>query len=403
MSPARRHEVPFPLRRLDRRAVDIVRRLNEDGFEAYLVGGCVRDHLLGMTPKDYDIATSARPGQVRRLFRRSRIIGRRFKIVHVYAGREIYEVSTFRRVPKQGKGEITAPIRDDNAFGTAEEDALRRDFSVNGLFLNPGAHEIVDFVGGMEDLEKRQLISIGPPDLRFREDPVRILRLIKFMRRLHLSAGPEEVEATRTHAQLLRQSAEPRVVEEVFRLMQTGDMEGVWADLCALDLVSILLPDIAGWLRSDPDSPSREQRMSTLFRCMDDWILDGGEPGYGFRLAVLYGAWAEAEWSPESQCLGLRDPRHAPVALLQVLQLRARFPRAAITRGVHILQAQLDLDPDAGSSKSRRRKRGWQERLLAQDEFPEALEFLRCRLVAADRDLAPYDEWHELSESFHAK
>ncbi|MBC8403592.1 MAG: hypothetical protein H8E15_00060, partial [Planctomycetes bacterium] len=313
------------------------------------------------------------------------------------------EVSTFRRVPQQGKGKITAPIRDDNAFGTAEEDALRRDFSVNGLFLNPGAHEIVDYVGGMEDLAKRQLISIGPPDLRFREDPVRILRLIKFMRRLQLSAGPEEVEATRTHAQLLRQSAEPRVVEEVFRLMQTGDMEGVWADLCALDLVSILLPDIAGWLRSDPDSPSREQRMSALFRCLDEWILDGGDPGYGFRLAVLYGAWAEAEWNPESQCLGLRDPRHAPVALLQVLQVRARFPRAAITRGVHILQAQLDMDPETGPSKSRRRKRGWQERLMAQDEFPEALEFLRCRLEAADRELAPYDEWHELSKSFHAK
>ena len=184
MSQGKRYPLPFNPRRLDRRAVDIVKRLQWDGHEAYLVGGCVRDHVLGLRPKDYDIATSATPGQVRRLFRRSRIIGRRFKIVHVYAGREIYEVATFRKEPPRGKDEKAVPILDDNAFGTAKEDGLRRDFTVNGLFLDPVKKEIVDFVGGMEDLEARRLISIGPPDLRFREDPVRVLRLIKFMRRL---------------------------------------------------------------------------------------------------------------------------------------------------------------------------------------------------------------------------
>ena len=403
MSPAIRQPLPFSTRQLDRRAVDIVRRLQRAGFEAYLVGGCVRDQLLGMNPKDYDIATSARPGQVRRLFRRSRIIGRRFKIVHVYAGREIYEVSTFRRAPKQGES-VKEPIRDDNAFGTAEQDALRRDFSVNGLFLDPSKREIVDYIGGLKDLEERRLISIGPPDLRFREDPVRILRLIKFMRRLQLTAGKAEVKASRQHAPLLSQSAEPRVVEEVFRLMLTGDMKGVWEDLNALDLVRTLLPDIAGWLADDPNPPAREARMSGLFRGLDDWIWDGGDPGYGFRLAVLYGAWAEAEWLDEHATLGLRDWRHVPVVLLQQLQQRARFPRAAINRGIHILQAQLDLDPPQRSAKKRRRRRrGWQDRLLAQDEFPEALEFLRCRLVTAERDLEPYDKWHELSESFHGK
>ncbi len=402
MSPAKRHTLPFSTRQLDRRAVDIVRRLNQAGFEAYLVGGCVRDHLLGMNPKDYDIATSARPGQVRRLFRRSRIIGRRFKIVHVYAGREIYEVSTFRRTPQQGE-DLSSPIRDDNAFGTAEQDALRRDFSVNGLFLDPGKREIVDYIGGMADIEKRQLISIGPPDLRFREDPVRILRLIKFMRRLQLSAGNAEVRASREHAPLLAKSAEPRVVEEVFRLMQTGDMEGVWEDLRMLDLVKTLLPDIAHWLASDPASSAREQRMSALFRGLDDWIWDGGDPGYGFRMAVLYGAWAESEWDAETQSMNIKDSRHVPVILLQQLQQRARFPRTAVNRGIHILQAQLDLDPPPRPAKKRRRRRGWQDRLLGLDEFPEALEFLRCRLKSAGRELAPYDQWHEQSESYHAK
>lgn len=402
MSPAKRHTLPFSPRQLDRRAVDIVRRLNQAGHEAYLVGGCVRDHLLGMNPKDYDIATSARPGQVRRLFRRSRIIGRRFKIVHVYAGREIYEVSTFRRAPKQGE-DVSSPIRDDNAFGTAEEDALRRDFSVNGLFLDPGKKEIVDYIGGMDDLQQRRLISIGPPDLRFQEDPVRILRLIKFMRRLRLEAGPCEIKASQQHAGLIAQSAEPRVVEELFRLMLTGDMEGVWEDLSALELLPVLVPDIAHWLAADPAPPAREQRMAALFRGLDDWIWDGGEPGYGFRMAVLYGAWAEAEWDAETASMGVSDSRNVPVLLLQQLQQRARFPRAAVNRGIHILQAQIDLDPPPRPLKKRRRRRGWQEHLLEQDEFPEALEFLRCRLASAGRELELYDQWHERSESFHAK
>jgi poly(A) polymerase len=383
--------------------VDIVKRLQWDGHEAYLVGGCVRDHVLGLRPKDYDIATSATPGQVRRLFRRSRIIGRRFKIVHVYAGREIYEVATFRKEPPRGKDEKAVPILDDNAFGTAKEDGLRRDFTVNGLFLDPVKKEIVDFVGGMEDLEARRLISIGPPDLRFREDPVRVLRLIKFMRRLDLQPGSKELASSKAHAPLIAQSAEPRVVEEVFRLMQTGDMEGVFEDLRALDLLKILLPDVDAWLRNAPKGNERAKRMATMFRCLDDWVFDGGDPGYGFHLAILYGPMVEDEWKPETRTLDVRDMRHVPGLLLQVLQLRARLPRAAIARGAHILQAQLLMDPEGTHPSKRKRKEGWEEFLLEQDYFGEALEFLRCRLDAQDRDPTPYDDWHERAESYHAK
>ncbi len=194
-----RRRLPFSRRRLDRGGTEIVRRLQEAGFEAYFVGGCVRDLLLGRQPKDFDIATSARPNQVRRLFRRSRIIGRRFRLAHVYSGREVFEVATFRRVPPElEEGEVQM-IREDNTFGTAAEDARRRDFTVNALFLDPVEGEIVDWVGGFEDLAARRLRSIGDPRLRFREDPVRILRLLKFLFE-RIAGDPVTLEVTECDA-----------------------------------------------------------------------------------------------------------------------------------------------------------------------------------------------------------
>lgn len=394
-----RADLPFSLRRLDRRAIDVVRTLQQHGFESYLVGGCVRDSLLGIEPKDYDIATSARPGQVRRLFRRSRIIGRRFRIVHVYAGRDVFEIATFRREPPKNGRSQDEPITDDNAFGTAKEDAMRRDFTVNGLFLDPRKREIVDYVGGLKDLEERMMISIGDPDLRFREDPVRILRLIKFMRRLGLDAGKAEIAAAREHAGMLVEAADPRLVEELFRLMQTGDMVGCFTDLRALGVLPFLVPDIAEWVERSPD---HLERLLNLFEALDRWVLDGGEPGYGFRLACLYGPMVEDELDPDLRTIPVREFAQVPVFLLGRLQQRARLPRAAISRATQVLLAQEQMDPEREMlrGKKRRRRKGSQERLLAADCFPDALEFLRCRIEAADRDPEPYDEWHELGLSF---
>jgi poly(A) polymerase len=394
-----RADLPFSLRRLDRQAVDVVRTLQEHGFESYLVGGCVRDALLGHEPKDYDIATAARPGQVRRLFRRSRIIGRRFRIVHVYAGRDVFEIATFRREPPKNGRSADEPITDDNSFGNAKEDALRRDFTVNGLFLDPRKQEIVDYVGGLADLERRTMISIGDPDLRFREDPVRILRLIKFMRRLGLASGKAEIAAAREHAGMLAESADPRLVEELFRLMQTGDMAGCLIDLRALGVLPLLAPDIAEWLERAPDNLDR---LLSMFEALDRWVCDGGEPGYGFRLACLYGPMVEDEIDPDQRTVPVREVSQVPVFLLGRLQQRARLPRAAISRATQILLAQEQMDPEREMlrGKKRRRRKGAQERLLAADCFPDALEFLRCRLEAAERDPAPYDEWHELGLSF---
>ncbi|MEM8714125.1 MAG: hypothetical protein AAGG01_24535, partial [Planctomycetota bacterium] len=184
--------------RLDRDAKRVVKRLQQHGHEAYFVGGCVRDLLIGRRPKDFDVATSARPSEVRRIFRNCRIIGRRFKLAHVFYGDHIIETATFRAAPHEdgqtGDGEDLL-IVDDNEYGTAESDARRRDFTVNALFLDPTTHEILDHVGGLKDLKARTLKTIGDPEVRMAEDPVRILRAVKFATRLDLEIDDPTWEA----------------------------------------------------------------------------------------------------------------------------------------------------------------------------------------------------------------
>ncbi|HEY3235848.1 MAG TPA: polynucleotide adenylyltransferase PcnB, partial [Polyangiaceae bacterium] len=163
--------------RIDLEAGKVVRRLTRHGYEAYLVGGCVRDLLVGRSPKDFDVATSARPDDVRRLFRNSRIIGRRFRLVHVlFGGGKVIETATFRRAPEQDdqRAGDNLLIRNDNVFGQAHEDARRRDFTINALFYDLEHGEVIDWVDGMPDIQSRTVHTIGDPVVRFQEDPVRV-------------------------------------------------------------------------------------------------------------------------------------------------------------------------------------------------------------------------------------
>ncbi|MEZ4403087.1 MAG: polynucleotide adenylyltransferase PcnB [Kofleriaceae bacterium] len=207
---------------IDGDAERVVRRLTKGGFTAYLVGGCVRDLLLGQTPKDFDVATSATPNEVRDQFRNCRIIGRRFRLAHVFFGKKIIEVATFRANPRDDddgdEGDLL--IRRDNVFGTETEDALRRDFTINGLFYDFESESVIDHCGGVPDLEARLVRTIGDPDVRFREDPVRMLRAIKFAARCHLTIEPDTYQALLRQRGEIRKSAPPRVVEEVYRLLK---------------------------------------------------------------------------------------------------------------------------------------------------------------------------------------
>lgn len=277
--------------RLDRDAKRVVKRLQQHGHEAYFVGGCVRDLLIGRRPKDFDVATSARPSEVRRIFRNCRIIGRRFKLAHVFYGDHIIETATFRAAPQdedQGEGDLL--IVDDNEYGTAESDARRRDFTVNALFLDPTTHEILDHVGGMEDLEKRTLKTIGDPAVRLAEDPVRILRAIKFATRLDLEINDPTWEAMCDLSEDLEKAAPPRVLEEIMRLTRSGTATAAFQMLRDCGALAVLIPQLEEYLGPEDDIPERAEPFWDLLAALDARVRARPEdpPASGLLIATLF-------------------------------------------------------------------------------------------------------------------
>ena len=199
----------IPIDQIAAEAQKVIRHLVRSGHQAYLVGGCVRDLLLGRTPKDFDIATDATPSELRELFRNCRIIGRRFRLAHIIFGNKIIETATFRANPRED--EETPPtdelyIHRDNVFGTAEQDARRRDFTINGLFYDLSAEKVIDYVDGLDDLRSHSVRTIGDPNVRFREDPVRMLRAVKFAARLGFDIEDQTYRALLSHGKELEKS-----------------------------------------------------------------------------------------------------------------------------------------------------------------------------------------------------
>jgi poly(A) polymerase len=289
-----RIDAGFDQSRVDPDAQKVVRRLTRHGFQAYLVGGCVRDLLLDRRPKDFDIATDARPEDVRRLFRNSRIIGRRFRLVHVlFGGGKVIEVATFRRSPiidvdalEASPGDVDLLIRSDNAFGEAHEDALRRDFTINALFYDLDAGQILDWVGGMADIERRMVRTIGEPETRFREDPVRILRAIKFAARLDLGIDPDVYDAMVFTRATLARAARPRLFEEIMRLLRGGGAHrSVWL-AWELGILSVLLPELATFL-DDDGGDGAGARVWKLLTEVDRRTVERGVPFDDIVLSTL--------------------------------------------------------------------------------------------------------------------
>ena len=257
---AARGTSPTDMPSLDRAGIDpdadrVVRKLNRAGYKAYLVGGCVRDLLVGRKPKDFDVATSATPNDVRATFRNCRIIGRRFRLAHVFFGAKIIEVSTFRANPRDDEGERDLLIRRDNVFGTETEDARRRDFTINGLFYDVEKEEVIDHVGGLADLDAQKIRTIGDPDVRFQEDPVRMLRAIKFAARLDFGFDPSTFRALLRWRTEISKCAPPRLLEEVHRLLRGGAARRSFELLVETGGLAVLSPYLAGLLEG-PGSPS---------------------------------------------------------------------------------------------------------------------------------------------------
>ena len=242
-----RSEHPISRRDIDKNALKVLYRLHNAGYLAYLVGGSVRDLMMGRRPKDFDIGTNAKPNEIRRLFSNSRIIGRRFRLVHVFFhDGSTVEVSTFRRDPdpdeQRGEpGELL--ITSDNTYGTPRQDAFRRDFTVNALFYSVADYSVIDHVGGIEDLERKLIRAIGEPELRFREDPVRMLRACEFAGRLGIGIETRTQEAIHRRGKELEKASPARVTEEIIQLLKCGRAGAAMQWMLELDLLQVLIPE----------------------------------------------------------------------------------------------------------------------------------------------------------------
>ncbi len=353
---------------LDPNALKIIKTLNANGYQGYLVGGCVRDALCGVKPKDFDVATDAPLETVVKLFRRSRIVGRRFPIVHVRFGRDLIEVSTFRRsmsdkVVQDDKGMILR----DNAFGTLQEDAFRRDFTANALYYDATNNEIIDFVGGVEDIGAKQLRFIGETPTRLAEDPVRILRAIRFAAKLSFTIEPKILELVPETAKRLESIPPARLFDEFLKLFLGGYAEIAWRQIYKTPIAKALFP------ACDPRSPMVMAAMKNT----DDRIKSGASITPGFLVAVLL--WDDFRARSQD---GETDEDPAFV-VLKDQQSSVAIPRrfGTFAREVWMLQERLQ-------SRNLRSV----ERLLTHKRFRAGYDFL-CLRAETDDALEVCAQW----------
>jgi len=376
---------------INSKALSILSALNAAGYDAYLVGGCVRDLLLGVEPKDFDIATNAHPEQIKAVLPSTRIIGRRFRLAHVHFGREYYEVATFRAPHNDSDhGQVAQDGRiiHDNVYGTIEEDAARRDFAINALFYDVQHDEILDFVGGMEDLEKRQLRLIGDPETRYREDPVRMLRAIRFAGKLGLSIEKESEAPIQELAPLLKNIAPARLFDESLKLFHCGQARPLLKLLRDYGLFECLFPITERALQKDRSGHFLALINNSL-QNTDIRINDGMSVTPAFLFAVML--WlpmqqAEAAYREQSY----PDPQCTQLAISDVLSDQVRFtavPRrfSNVTREIWLLQSRF-------RQKNFRRA----TQFLENRRFRAAFDFLCLRSVA-EQDIALQEDalWWE--------
>jgi poly(A) polymerase len=266
-----RADHPISRNDIDPDALKVLYRLNENEYTAYLVGGSVRDLLLGRQPKDFDIGTDAHPYEIKKLFRNCWIIGRRFRLAHIKYGAKTIEVATFRQnvpdappatAPDAPADESSAPVagdaaparrahadehgivRRDNLYGTPEEDAFRRDFTVNALFYDIATHSVIDYTGGLDDLRNRRIVSIGDPATRFTEDPVRMLRAAVFAARLDFEMDDAVLDAIESHGVLIQKASPARLLEEYFKILRSGYAEATFRVLEGVGLLDLITPEL---------------------------------------------------------------------------------------------------------------------------------------------------------------
>jgi len=367
---------------IDPDALKVLCRLSGLGYTAYLVGGGVRDLLMGREPKDFDVGTSAKPNEVKRAFRNCFLVGRRFRLAHVRFGEKVIETATFRQ-NSQTVGEIIehaaeGPL-EDNTFGTPQTDAYRRDFTVNGLFYNIKDFSVIDWVGGMRDIEKKIIRAIGDPEIRFQEDPVRMMRAVKFSSRLGFSIERKTLAAMKKYHACILTAAVPRVCEEVFRLFPYGHSAEAFRLMYESGMLGDLLPDLARFVAKDG---GRKSSTFTYLKVLDDYermmAKKGFEVSNGLRAAVLMTGMLRAE-----------NKDGAGRTIMQGMMNSLKMPKATYFTAVLLMESmrRLSISPAKGK-----------QRFIYNRDFLDALDYNRIVLRAERKSEKTLDEWATLYE-----
>jgi len=366
---------------MDEEALKVLYRLHRYGFQAYLVGGSVRDLLLGKVPKDFDVVTDAQPNEIKGLFRNSRIIGRRFRLVHVFfKGGKIVEVSTFRSHSEfeEIQTEDGTVIRTDS-FGTPEEDALRRDITINGLFYNIADFSIIDHVGGMTDLKRGMIRTIGNPDERFQQDPVRMIRVIRHASRTGFSIDEPTYQAILRHRDRIQQCSLSRIRDEFLRDLREGVAQPSLQLMLETGLLFSLFPDYQRALGDR--SPKKEKNRKfflSLFGLADQLIKRDGSVPEPVLLALFLTPFIQAI-TPDHLFLGERERYLYSIQTIRLgicqIFVPFSFPRGAKEMASQILLTQSNLEraiQRGGIPKRLRMKKCFKEAVLFYGILAEA-------------------------------
>ncbi len=381
---------------LDAYAVKVIRRLEEGGHSAYLVGGSVRDLLFGLRPKDFDIVTSALPNEIRRLFRNCRIIGRRFRLAHVYFRDKVLEVATFRApMPASENGDGELLIRDDNVFGTREQDVMRRDITINALLYDVSRGVILDYVGGVADAEAHVLRMIGDPDIRMQEDPIRMLRVLRLAARLTCRIDRPTWEAVVRHRALILDAAKPRILEDLMRMFLGGAAGPAFDLMLESGVLEVVLPELHAHLvaRLAAGDTEELESLRAVLRAADRARQQGREFTSAQRLSLLL---APLLLAPDG------DGAKTAPAEQATERMKPIAARLAISRrdGERVRQIILSLPKLLGTGAPRKsRRRGGGGALVRRSYFREALEVFGLYVAATGDGHAEFERWaHRLAE-----
>ena len=395
MSVIPREQHTISRKDISENALKVLYRLNKAGYEAYLVGGGVRDLLLGKKPKDFDVTTSATPEQVRKLFRNCRLVGRRFRLAHVMFGPEIIEVATFRGHHEAGeasdrttsqRGQNGMLLR-DNIFGSIEEDAQRRDFTINSLYYSVADFTVRDFVGGMQDLKDGMIRLIGNPETRYREDPVRMLRAVRFAAKLNMQISAETAEPIPRLATLINDVPPARLFEEALKMLQAGYGFETYKLLRENSLFQPLFPSIVRYFTESGDSPM-ERIIAQVLKNTDTRIHNDMRVNPAFLFAAMF-------WYPLlemaqkiAQESGLAYYDAFALAANDVLDEACRnlaIPKRITTLVRDIWQLQLRMSRRQG-------KRAW--KLMEHPKFRAAYDLLALRAeIENNKELQSLVQW----------